>query len=113
MDTNEMLSLILNEIKGLKEDVSEIKKDVNILKEDVGTLKEDVGTLKKDVIELKENQKRIENKVDKLENKVDKNFKETQDIMFKNTEIIGEEIQQLKTITAMNNYEVQVLKLKK
>ena len=37
----------------LKEDVAELKEDVTVLKEDVAELKEDVAVLKEDVAELK------------------------------------------------------------
>ena len=46
--------LILNEIAGMKEDITELKQDFAEMKEDVAGLKQDFAEMKEDVTELKQ-----------------------------------------------------------
>ena len=83
------LKQILNEIKGLKEDVSELKGDVTGLKEDVSELKGDVTGLKQDVSGLKDGQERIESKVDHLSSELRSNFKYTNEKLDEHRKVFG------------------------
>ena len=49
-----MLTVIIKEIRYVKDDVQELKEGVKVLKEDVSVLKEDVKVLKEEVKDLKE-----------------------------------------------------------
>ena len=49
-----MLTVIIKEIRYVKDDVQELKEGVKVLKEDVDVLKEDVKVLKEEVKDLKE-----------------------------------------------------------
>ena len=48
-----MLTVIIKEIRYVKDDVQELKEGVKVLKEDVSVLKEDVKELKEDIDVLK------------------------------------------------------------
>ena len=58
------------DIAGLKEDVAGLKEDVAGLKEDVAVLKEDVAELKEDVAVLKEDVANLQERMDKQENEL-------------------------------------------
>ena len=58
------------DIAGLKEDVAGLKEDVAVLKEDVTGLKEDVAGLKEDVAVLKEDVAGLQERMDKQENEI-------------------------------------------
>lgn len=45
-----MLTVIIKEIRYVKDDVQELKEGVKVLKEDVSVLKEDVKELKEDIV---------------------------------------------------------------
>ncbi|HLR35247.1 MAG TPA: hypothetical protein VK071_07985 [Tissierellales bacterium] len=67
MTQEEFQKTVLNELKGLREDVTGLKEGVGGLKGDVGGLKEDVAGLKGDVRALKEEQKQLISRVGALE----------------------------------------------
>ena len=60
------------DVAGLKEDVAVLKEDVAVLKEDVAGLKEDVAVLKEDVAGLKEDVAVLKEDVAGLQERMDK-----------------------------------------
>lgn len=66
MTDSQKIDLILTELTGLKEDVSELKSDVSELKSDVSGLKEDVSGLKEDVSSIKLEMARMNGEINGL-----------------------------------------------
>ena len=72
MEEKQMLQLIYDELRGVKEDVSGIKEEISEMKEDISGMKEEIAVIKKDVSKL-------ENKVTDiqltLENETNRNIR--------------------------------------
>ena len=77
MTNEEFQSLVLSELKSIKEDIGTIKEDVNSLKDDFSTLKEDVSSLKDDVSSLKEDVSSLKETTNRIEHRLDAVFEET------------------------------------
>ena len=75
-----MLTVIIKEIRYVKDDVQELKEGVKVLKEDVSVLKEDVKVLKEDVDVLKGDVKVLKEDVDVLKGDV-KVLKDNVDVL--------------------------------
>ena len=67
MTNEEFQKAVLQEFKGLKQDIGDLKQDFSTLKQDVGTLKHDVTDLKQDVSTLKHNVTDLKQDVDKID----------------------------------------------
>ena len=66
----EQMTGVKAEITEMKEDIAGLKEDVAGLKEDVAGLKEDVAVLKEDVAVLKEDVAGLQERMDKQENEI-------------------------------------------
>ena len=69
-EIKEDIAGLKEDVAGLKEDVAVLKEDVAGLKEDVAVLKEDVAGLKEDVAVLKEDVAGLQERMDKQENEI-------------------------------------------
>ena len=69
-EMKEDIAGLKEDVAGLKEDVAVLKEDVAELKEDVAVLKEDVAGLKEDVAVLKEDVAGLQERMDKQENEI-------------------------------------------
>ncbi len=71
MTVDNKLDLILQEIKNVKDDVSELKSDMVEVKADIVSLKSDVAELKSDMVEVKADISGLKENVAELYNKTD------------------------------------------
>lgn len=63
MTDSQKLDYLIEQMTGVKAEITEMKEDIAGLKEDVAGLKEDVAVLKEDVAELKERMDKQENEI--------------------------------------------------
>lgn len=96
MTTEEMLQLILTEVKSIKESQEE-------LKEGQKKLEEGQKKLEAEVAEIKQNQA-------KMQNQIDKNSKETQQMLVNAVNMMGREISAVKSATGRNTVDIEYLK---
>lgn len=91
-----MLTVIIKEIRYVKDDVQELKEGVKVLKEDVSVLKEDVKELKEDIDVLKGDVKVL---------------KEDVDVLKEDVKVLKEEVKDLRDDVDNLNGEVKVLRV--
>ena len=105
-----MLTVIIKEIRYVKDDVQELKEGVKVLKEDVSVLKEDVKALKEDIDVLKGDVKVLKEDVDVLKEDV-KVLKEDVDVLKEDVKVLKEEVKDLRDDVDNLNGEVKVLRV--
>ena len=105
-----MLTVIIKEIRYVKDDVQELKEGVKVLKEDVSVLKEDVKELKEDIDVLKGDVKVLKEDVDVLKGDV-KVLKEDVDVLKEDVKVLKEEVKDLRDDVDNLNGEVKVLRV--
>lgn len=71
MTNEEFQRIVLEEFKGIKEDIGAIKEDVEGLKEDVGGLKKDVEGLKKGQREIRRELGFVWDGIKKIDNRLE------------------------------------------
>lgn len=72
MTDSQKLDYLIEQMTGVKAEITEMKEDIAGLKEDVAGLKEDVAVLKEDVAELKEDVAVLKEDVAGLQERMDK-----------------------------------------
>ena len=70
MTDSQKLDYLIEQMTGVKAEITEMKEDIAGLKEDVAGLKEDVAVLKEDVAVLKEDVAGLQERMDKQENEL-------------------------------------------
>jgi len=104
MTNEEFQTIVLSELKALREDMSSVKGDVSGLKEDMSSVKGDVSGLKE--------------KVDEMDKKLNAVYEQTafltefKEEISKNNKRIEQENRRLKEIVGRHELEIQDLKQK-
>lgn len=116
LEGESLLVKILEEMKLMRNDVSELKSYVKTLKSDVGLLKSDVSTLKSDVSVLKVRQEEDHLILKALEHKAEANKAEHDKMLMDISKIQGyqknvsESIDAIKEIIGRHEVDITVLK---
>ncbi|QQY79106.1 hypothetical protein EDD65_10820 [Keratinibaculum paraultunense] len=114
----EDVSGLKNDMVGVREDVSGLKNDMAGVKEDVSGLKNDMVGVREDVSGLKGRVYKIENKLDKMDDKLNAVYEQTafltefKEESNKKNEGFEQENRRLKEIVGRHELEIQALKEK-
>lgn len=96
MNENEMLQMILSEIKSMNGEIKSINGEIKSINDRLDTLEEGQKSMRADIEDLKEGQKAIRRDVARVDRKIDRLSADVGDTLVYVTDSVGSELEMLK-----------------